>query len=63
MDALTSKLETMATDALVDVVIALRDTYTAEADAVQERALAILEGRLPSDQFVRFCDDLYATMS
>jgi len=58
MDALTTKLETLTTDQLVDVAIALRDTYTDEADAVQSRALAILQTRLETRQFVEFCESL-----
>ena len=63
MNAMNAKLETMTTDALVDLCCKLARDFSTEAATVSDAALMILERRLPSDKFIAFCDELYAAMN
>jgi hypothetical protein len=60
--ALTARLTTWTTDALVDLCCKLARDYTTASGMVSDTALAELEKRLPCDKFVAFCDELYAAM-
>lgn len=63
MNKIAAKLETMTTDALVDLCCKLARDCSDEATIVSDAALSVLERRLPCDKFVAFCDELYAAMS
>lgn len=63
MNALAAKLDAMTTDALVDVCCKLARDFSSEAGIVTDAALAILQRRLSTPQFVAFCGELEAAMA
>ena len=61
--ALAARLTTWTTDALVDLCCKLARDFTSHAGMVSDTALAELQKRLPSGEFVAFCDELYSAMA
>lgn len=58
MNALATKIETLSTEQIKEVVNGTFEMIQDEADVVLQTALNILEKRLPENEFIEFCDSI-----
>ena len=58
MEAIIAKLNTLSIDQLVEIVSTLNGRFDSESEIVFDAALNMLESKMETSDFVRFCNKL-----